>query len=279
MPDEPSVISIPNTNFFPGRDGLKPKYIILHGTAGGASAIAIAQYFASTQGTANPVSSHYVIGQDGMVAQCVNEADGAYGNGVLTPGHDDFWSMAINPNLITISIEHVKPSIDNSNLLTDAQKSASFALVKHICERHGIPKQRADANGGITGHYSLDPVSRAACPGPYPWQDLFSFLQSTVGVPKGWHDDGATLTAPNGVPVVKGFRSYILSNPSWDVNNWPLQPEEARNPLELSNPSLGTGTQQIFRYSALEWTAARGVFVAWIGQELLALRKLLQSKP
>ena len=90
-------------------------------------------------------------------------------------------------------------------------------------------------------------------------------------VPPGWRDDGATLTAPNGHRVVRGFREYVLAN-HWHPANMPLQEEQGRDPLEESNPALGGGTQQIFNWTALEWTPARGVFVAWIGQELLRLR-------
>src|SRR5690348_17254876 len=117
---------IENGNAFPGRNGLKPSFIILHGTAGGTSAQAIANYFASTQGGANPVSSHYVIGQDGIIIQCVAEVDGAWANGYLSTGHDPWWDPQINPNNITISIEHCKPSPDNSDALTPAQQEASF---------------------------------------------------------------------------------------------------------------------------------------------------------
>ena len=90
-------------------------------------------------------------------------------------------------------------------------------------------------------------------------------------VPGGWHDDGATLTAPNGHRVVRGFRDYIL-NHSWDPANVPLEEEGGRNPLEESNPSLGDGTQQVFNWTILEWTQSRGVFVAWSGKELMWMR-------
>jgi hypothetical protein len=52
----------------------------------------------------------------------------------------------------------------------------------------------------------------------------------------------------------------------------PLQEEIGHNPLEESNPSLGGGTQQVFRWTMLEWTPSRGVFIAWIGQEFLKIR-------
>jgi hypothetical protein len=98
----------------------------------------------------------------------------------------------------------------------------------------------------------------------------------TVGVPAGWHDDPnkKILTAPNGVQVTQGFRDYILTN-EWNPEDIPLQAAQGLNPLELSNPSLGGGTQQITRESALEWTSKQGVFKAWIGQELIATKKFL----
>ncbi len=99
-------------------------------------------------------------------------------------------------------------------------------------------------------------------------------------IPAGWQDDGATLTAPNGHKVVRGFRAYLLAR-SWNAENWPLMEEEAANPLEISNPALGVGTRQVFRQTVLEWTQERGVFEAWVGEILLAMQQAtkLQSMP
>jgi len=289
MPDEPGAVWIPTSNFFPNRYGYSPSYVVIHGTAGGSNAEDIATFFQSTEGGNNPASSHYIIGQNGEVVQCVNETDGAWGNGVITgPSgtsgngygngyHDTWWDNGINPNNITVSIEHAKPSTDNSDTLTDVQKNASFTLVRDICVRNNIPQRQADANGGLTGHYAIDPVNRARCPGPYPWDELYTFLaQGGSMVPQGWSDDGTTLTAPNGITVVHGFRDYVLNN-GWDPNNWPLEEEHGQTPLELSNPGIGGGTQQIFRTMVLEWAPSRNVFTAWGGQELLKLRALLAA--
>jgi hypothetical protein len=264
-------------NHFDGRNGYQPKWLILHGTAGGSSAQGIASYFQSTEGTANPVSSNYIVDQQGVVVCSVDEANAAYGNGILTTGHDPWWSESINPNDETISIEHVKSDINNAAALTPAQQSASFALIKDICQRNAIPMRAADAQGGITGHYSIDPINRSRCPGTFPWDALWAYLKGNpMTIPQGWLDNGTTLTAPNGVPVVRGFRDYVLAH-NWDANNWPLQAEQGRTPLELSNPSLGGGTAQDFRYTTLEWTPAKGVFVAWTGVELQALRAALAT--
>ena len=99
-------------------------------------------------------------------------------------------------------------------------------------------------------------------------------------VPSGWKDDGTTLFAPNGIPVVNGFRLWILKG-GWDSNNWPLEKEESVEQLELSNPSLGAGSRQVFRLGQLEWQKEKNeVFVGWIGAELLAERaKRAEANP
>lgn len=96
------------------------------------------------------------------------------------------------------------------------------------------------------------------------------------GVPSGWKDDGKTLTAPNGMPVVQGFRDYVLAN-SWSADNWPLMAETGADPVEPGNPSLGAGTYQVFHLTKLSWTQARGVFVTWIGQDYLAMQSEISS--
>ncbi|GHO44400.1 peptidoglycan recognition family protein [Ktedonospora formicarum] len=184
MVDEAGAVWIPSPNYFENRNGYTPKWVIVHGTAGFNSARDVGTYFQTAD-----VSANYVIGQDGTIVQCVAEKDGAWGNGVISTGHDPWWTSSINPNWVTISIEHVKPHTDNSDVLTDAQKAASFRLISHICARYKIPLRRADANGGITGHYSMDPVNRSRCPGPYPWDELISYLNS--GGSSGGSGDGS----------------------------------------------------------------------------------------
>ncbi len=270
------IRSILSPNYFMGRAGYTPQWVILHGTAGGSSAQNIATYFADP---ASQASTNYVIGQDGTIICCVVEENAPWANGVLEVGHDPWWSEAINPNFQTISIEHVKPSTDNSDQLTDAQKAASFALVKDICTRWNIPQRAADASGGITGHYSVSPISRARCPGPYPWDDLFTYLQkgAAVNVPEGWHDDGTTLTAKNGHKVIAGFRRHILANDDWRSDDEPREEEYAVSPLEYGNPALGSGHIQHFNFSILEWSPKMGVFRGYAGKEAMALRTRLEA--
>lgn len=279
---------LPSPNFWAGRFGATPKFVILHGTAGGTSAQNIANWFANP---ASQVSSHYVIDRDGTIFQCVKEEDSAWANGVITAGHDAWWDQsppwngAPNPNLNTISIEHVKPSLDNSDALTPAQQAASFELVNDICSKWSIPKRAADSLGGVTGHFSMDPINRARCPGTYPWNALWRDLGPiSAGVPQGWKDDGTTLLAPNGIGVVRGFRQFVLDPKNqWHPDNHPIETEHAQAPLEISHPDYGNGTQQLFKWTMLGWTPQHGVFLEWIGEELAAYRvevaKLQASQP
>ncbi|GHO75010.1 hypothetical protein KSD_27810 [Ktedonobacter sp. SOSP1-85] len=195
MVDEAGAVWIPSPNYFANRNGYTPKWIIVHGTAGFSSARDVGTYFQTAD-----VSANYVIGQDGTIVQCVSEKDGAWGNGVISTGHDSWWTSSVNPNWVTISIEHVKPHTDNSDTITDAQKAASFRLISHICDRHKIPRRRADGNGGITGHYSIDPVNRSRCPGPYPWDELISYLGSG-GSNSGGSSGGSGGSTGNGAMI------------------------------------------------------------------------------
>lgn len=111
---------------------------------------------------------------------------------------------------------------------------------------------------------------------PLSWPGGFNgqlFFGGTM-VPAGWKDDGSTLTAPNGVEVKLGFRNYILNFPGgWNAGDVPLAPEFHADPLEYSNPTLGAGQKLCTKQHTLEWTQARGVFEAWQGQEVYALRQ------
>ncbi|HYU75724.1 MAG TPA: hypothetical protein VEL31_23885, partial [Ktedonobacteraceae bacterium] len=146
----------------------------------------------------------------------------------------------------------------------------------HVCAWY------ADGQGTLT---AMDPwPARPVVHSDAEWEAVMRFNEiwiaekevtmSTLDTLKqhGWHDDGTTLVAPNSVPVVRGFRGYILAH-NWNPDNWPLAPEYGTPQLEGSNQALGGGTQQVFRWTMLGWTEAHGVFEEWTGQELLYLSK------
>ena len=142
----------------------------------------------------------------------------------------------------------------------------------------------------IYARWTYDPNNRP--PVPHPWTS-YEFLQYTdkgsvpgipgnvdvnvfiegsnnMGIPSGWHDDGTTLLAPNGVAVVKGFREWVLTHP-WDANDLPLAVERVLPSIEPGNPSIGAGARQNFRLTSLGWTPSKSVYVIWVGQDIVAL--------
>jgi N-acetyl-anhydromuramyl-L-alanine amidase AmpD len=175
------------------RQGYGIKYLVLHGTAGGASAQGVGQFFQGTIGGSNPVSSHIIIDQQGNIVQGVPLSLAAFGNGVITNGHAAYLpDPSINPNWYTASIEFVKASIDNSDALTAIQAEKGFEVIQCICDTYTIPKRAGDANGGIISHADIDPVNRSRCPGAFPWQELWAHLAA----PNGGQDMPLQITDP-----------------------------------------------------------------------------------
>jgi hypothetical protein len=104
-----------------------------------------------------------------------------------------------------------------------------------------------------------------------------------MGVPAGWSDDGATLVAPNGQPVVRGFRHYILTH-YWPAVNVPVGPEYSNSSIEPGNPSIGAGARIDFLGAgddktdgvvSLGYTVSRNVYRIWVGQDIQAYGRLL----
>ncbi|MFK4145941.1 N-acetylmuramoyl-L-alanine amidase [Streptomyces sp. NPDC004065] len=96
------------------------------------------------------VSAHYVVrSADGHIAQCVREADVAW--------HAGNWDY----NTRSIGIEH-EGWVDRPAYFTDALYEQSARLTAAVCDRYGIPKDRAH----IIGHAEV-PGTDHTDPGPY----------------------------------------------------------------------------------------------------------------
>src|SRR5258708_37460009 len=104
--------------------------------------------------------------------------------------------------------------------------------------------------------------------------DFGQWTQGGTMVPTGWTDNGTTLTAPNGVHVVHGFRAKVLAG--WDAADIPLEGEHQVAHVENYYPS-DAGAIQTFNYTRLCYTAARGVYKMGIGNELLGCEKALAA--
>lgn len=263
--DSHALVSL-SPNYWQGRNGHAPKWIIVHGTAGGSSAQGIAAMFATKERAA---CTHYVIGQDGTIICCCDETNAAWGNGVVSAGCDVWWVGIDNPNYWTISIEHVKPSTDNSDPLTAAQQAASFALISRICARWGIPRRKADSNGGITGHFSIDPVNRARCPGLYDFDALWKYLAEdqlllSLEDPRvghwfapttggGWHCFQTNRVV--GGAILDAYRKVSLAPADLrGLTLWGLPTSD-----EVPLPGVPGGTQQSFERALVNYDPQRVV--------------------
>ncbi|MFF8595583.1 N-acetylmuramoyl-L-alanine amidase [Streptomyces sp. NPDC015220] len=101
------------------------------------------------QNSQKKVSAHYVVrSADGHVAQCVRESDIAW--------HAGNWDY----NTHSIGIEH-EGWVDQPAYFTDAMYAQSAGLTAAVCDRYGIPKDRAH----IIGHYEV-PGTDHTDPGP-----------------------------------------------------------------------------------------------------------------
>ncbi|AEN14200.1 MULTISPECIES: N-acetylmuramoyl-L-alanine amidase [unclassified Streptomyces] len=88
---------------------------------------------------AKQVSAHYVVRSgDGYVAQCVREKDVAW--------HAGNWDY----NTRSIGIEH-EGWVDQPSFFTHAMYEQSARLTADVCDRHGLPKDRAH----IIGHHEV----------------------------------------------------------------------------------------------------------------------------
>ncbi|MFJ8109224.1 N-acetylmuramoyl-L-alanine amidase [Streptomyces sp. NPDC096132] len=95
------------------------------------------------------VSAHYVVrSADGHVAQCVRESDIAW--------HAGNWDY----NTRSVGIEH-EGWVDRPASFTEAMYEQSARLTASVCERYGIPRDRAH----IIGHYEV-PGTDHTDPGP-----------------------------------------------------------------------------------------------------------------
>lgn len=248
MTDYPNAIWMPNTNFFQSTG--KKRMIVIHGTAGGNNAQGVAEYFKDTEGTINPVSSHYIVDQAGTIVQTVLESNGAWGNGVVNNPQFE----GENPNDYTISIEHVKSTTDNSALLTDAQKAASFALIKDICKRNTITYDN------IIPHALIDPVNRSRCPGPYPWDELKIYLEGIImdaHVEQAARDEWNAITT---VPTGSGIWDQWFADYQKGIFHGPAMSHEKSTVDWQGNPII----KQYFLYHHVEWNNG---LVGWYGPE------------
>jgi N-acetyl-anhydromuramyl-L-alanine amidase AmpD len=163
-------------NHFQGRNGQRPIAIVDHIMEGSLSA--------TTGWFANPASgasTHFGIGKQGQIFQYVRVENGAYGNGPINkPDLSIPWiaqcvAQKINPNFVTISIEHEGRTGEG---FTEQMYQATLWLHRYLIQNFNIPNNRQN----MVGHFQLDNVNRPFCPGKgFPWERLWKDLGAASG--------------------------------------------------------------------------------------------------
>ncbi|MFI6858697.1 peptidoglycan-binding protein [Streptomyces sp. NPDC050421] len=169
--DYPSALWVPAdpNNFATGRSAAIDK-VVVHVTQG-----SYAGSISWFQDPVSEVSAHYVVrSSDGQITQMVRDSDTAY--------------HARSANASALGIEH-EGFIDDPSWFTDSMYRASAALTAYLCDRYGIPKDRAH----IIGH-SEAPGNDHTDPGAY-W-DWTRYMELVGGSTDGGTGaDGLSFTA------------------------------------------------------------------------------------
>lgn len=154
------------------RYGQKPCLIVWH--------IADGTYNGTVAWECNPnsgISSHFVLGENGEVAQLVPLTEAAYTQGVVKKPTHPLVKMRtnVNPNLYCVSIECAGYWSKTKGKLTEKQLQAAAELTKHIVAEvkriYGveIPIDRQH----MIGHCEINTVTRPHCPGElFPYDEL-----------------------------------------------------------------------------------------------------------
>jgi N-acetylmuramoyl-L-alanine amidase len=151
----------PSPNFGPRRDGKTPVYLILHYT-GLATAQEAIDILKSPE---MQVSAHYLVHEDGQVAQMVSEKARAWHAG------KSFWKGETDINSASIGIEIVNPgNLEDYPPFKDKQIEAVIGLCRDICERYAILPENVLAHSDIAPARKTDPGHN------FPWKRGGRFL-------------------------------------------------------------------------------------------------------
>lgn len=159
------------------RNGYKPIFICWHIADGTYNGTITWERNSSSQ-----VSSHFVLGKNGEVAQLVPLDMAAWTQGgIRNPTHPYVKSHpSVNPNQYCVSIECEGFWKDTKGKLTDAQFNSAVELTKHIVSEVkklynvDIPIDREH----IIGHCEINTVTRSHCPGElFPFDELIALAR------------------------------------------------------------------------------------------------------
>lgn len=141
----------PSPNFEPRREARTPDMLVLHYT-GMESSDAALDWLTREEAK---VSAHYLVDEEGRIAQMVAESERAWHAG------QSYWAGETDLNSCSIGIEIHNPGHEFGYVdFPDAQMKAVEALCLDILGRHAIPPARVLAHSDIAPGRKRDPGER-----------------------------------------------------------------------------------------------------------------------
>jgi N-acetylmuramoyl-L-alanine amidase len=157
-PDSPlATLWCPSPNREARRNGLKPDMLLLHYTGMESTEAALDWLTRQDSG----VSCHYLIDDEGRIAQLVAESERAWHAG------QSQWAGETDINSYSIGIEIHNPGHDfDYPNFSDTEMCAVEALCLDILSRHAIPPDRVLAHSDVAPGRKRDPGEK------FDWQRL-----------------------------------------------------------------------------------------------------------
>lgn len=196
-PRNPMAHWVPSPNFGPRQ----PILIVIHATE--QESVQESLDTLRTENSGGPVSSHYLVGDNGDIYQLVADQDRAWHAG---PGR---WGTITDVNSASIGIE-----LDNNGEepFAPAQIDSLLRLLDDLCERLRIPRSQ------VIGHSDLAPTRKIDPGALFPWKRL---AEAGFGI---WPADDAP-PAPEGFDAMRALRlvGYDTTDPESVVRAFRLR--------------------------------------------------------
>jgi N-acetylmuramoyl-L-alanine amidase len=167
----------------------KPNYVIIHHTAQNS----LDQTIRTFQVEHTKVSSHYVIGRDGVIVQMLNDYVRGWHAGLSK------WGTITDMNSISIGIE-----LDNNGreAFPEAQIAALLVVLDTLKTNYGIP------TANFIGHADIAPARKNDPSVFFPWKKL---ADRGFGI---WYNPAELVTAPETFNPIDALKiiGYDTSN-------------------------------------------------------------------
>jgi N-acetyl-anhydromuramyl-L-alanine amidase AmpD len=174
---KPLTLLMPTTNYNQRPDNTKIDTIIIHHTAPFPSLTRVGYFF---QDINSRVSSHYIVGKEGLIIECVAEKERAWHAG------PSVWLGKNNVNDYSVGIEVLNDG-DNKDPFTGPQYDSLARLTAYLMNKYDVPVSR------VIGHRDIAyPLGRKVDPADnFDWKMFKAKLRANLKQSQnffGWGD-------------------------------------------------------------------------------------------